>query len=509
MGRKIVILGCGAVGKATLYYLTKFIKCSYKDVIILDMYKNEAEFPAVQRCLKKGARFVQFEILQNNVPEMLDKVLKVSKGDVVIEVTTRTPTLRIFAECRKRGIIFVSTDINRADEGSIDHLDKTQPFADSIYMYHVATDEMDMKTRHYANSKTTAVHESGMNPGLITTFVKRGLRDIAKYVLIHSNRKEYCVKLKALLRAEDYRGLCEYLQVHVIHCSEIDTQMPSVERLKEIKKKNILVNTWSVNGMVEEATEPCTISLGTHEKNVPLASKDISIDYVPHVGVFHKPGMKTFFRTYLPVDENPDGSLVFKEIKGFTLPHGETLSLQRYLTTDTYAPTMHYVYQMCPLTMAQLKGKTPEQLTKWTWDRRNWKVMNVYDDDIHGTDNVGATFLLGCNPITGEQKPWGWWSGSILNDQYTRNVLKDPYFGPTVIPVMAGILSGAAWALKNPNRGMVYPEAMDDRFIFRMAKKYLGRWYSRPITGCNIKGTRLTQLLVTKSTTKKTRVENM
>lgn len=506
MDRKIVILGCGAVGKAVLYYLPKFIRCDYKNVTILDVYQSEADFPAVQACIAKGATFLQYEVTTHNICTLMDKILKLSKGDVVIDVTTRTPTLRIFAECRKRGIIFCNTDINKVEEGSIEHLQKSQPFADCLYMYHVALEEMDSKTKHYPTSLVTAVNESGMNPGLISVFVKKGLRDIARYVIQHGSRARLSATLRTLLRKKDYRGLCEALDVHVIHCSEIDTQKPSQERLKEIQEKHILVNTWSVNGMVEEATEPCAISVGTHEKTVPLASSQASVDIVPHVGVIHKPGIHTYFRSYLPVACKEDGNIVFGEIKGVALPHGETFSLQKYLTTDTYAPTMHYVYKMNPLTMSLIKGKTPEQLTKWTWDHRHWKVMNVYEDGLKGTDNVGATFLLGTNPLTGAKGPWGWWSGSILDDEYTRTVLKDPYFSPTVIPVMAGILSGTAWALRNPTQGMVYPEAMDDRFIFEKVKKYLGRWYSGPITGVRIRGTRFKQLMVSKTGSQKTRV---
>jgi homospermidine synthase len=507
MDRNIVILGCGGVGKAVLYYLPKFIRCNYNHVTILDALKTTAEFPAVQACIAKGARFLHYEVTAQNIHTLFDKILKLSKGDIVIDVTTRTPTLRIFAECRKRGILFCNTDINKAEEGSIEHLQKSQPFADSLYMYHVALEEMDSKTRHYPTSSVTCVNESGMNPGLISVFVKKGLRDMARHVLRNGQRnKAYVATLRSLLRKEDYRGLCETLDVQVIHCSEIDTQKPSPERQREIKHKHILVNTWSVNGMVEEATEKCAISLGTHERTVPVAPSQASIDIVPHVGVIHKPGIHTYFRSYLPVGFKEDGSVVFGEIKGVALPHGETFSLQKYLTSDTYAPTMHYVYQMNPLTMSLIKGKTPEELTKWTWDPRHWKVMNVLEDGLKGTDNVGATFLLGTNPLTGTKGPWGWWAGSILDDHYTRTVLKDPYFGPTVIPVMAGILSGTAWAIRNPHRGMVYPEAMDDRFIFQKVKKYLGRWHSGPITGVRIRGTRFTQLMVSKTGSHKARV---
>lgn len=66
----------------------------------------------------------------------------------------------------------------------------------------------------------------------------------------------------------------------------------------------------------------------------------------------------------------------------------------------------------------------------------------------------------------------------MFNTNYTKNVLKDDYFGPTVIQVMAGLLSGLSWIIDNPEMGVLFAEEMDEGYIISKAKKYLGHIYS-------------------------------
>lgn len=125
-----------------------------------------------------------------------------------------------------------------------------------------------------------------------------------------------------------------------------------------------------------------------------------------------------------------------------------------------------------------------------------------HDDKIVGTDNVGALFIMDKNPYTGNIKtPFCYWSGSILNTKYTKNVLKDKYFGPTIIQVMAGILSAVSWMYKNKNKGLLFGEDLDDDYILKLAKPYLGTYYSGAVP-YNIKlpGTTLDKLIINDKT---------
>ena len=70
---------------------------------------------------------------------------------------------------------------------------------------------------------------------------------------------------------------------------------------------------------------------------------------------------------------------------------------------------------------------------------------------------------------------------------------------------MSGVLSGVVWMLKHKNRGLCFGEDIDDKFVIKMSKKYLGRYYSRPVIVSKedqLSGTTMDKLLVDKNAEK-------
>lgn len=483
---KVIILGCGSVGKCVLYYLTRFIKVSYKNVIIVDCNKKTCEFPSVQEALRKGSKFIHFTITSSNFGDFFENVLKIEKGDLVLDLTTRTPCFKFVIKCRQLQAHYLST----STEEDEDHMELRSHIQESIWIQHGILKDIAKKTEHYGPA--TSMIDFGANPGMISIFVKQGILDIAKYVLQH---KKDPVLAKAL-KSRNYSDIGKLLKIRTIHCSEIDTQVP------RNKVKHDYVNTWSCVGMIDEAVEVTELNIGTHEKTLPFPSKLIS--YVsPQAIIVNKPSKDIFFRSYLPKSIDPiTNDVTFTEIKGCCIHHSENMTLNHYLATDEWAPTMHYVYRMSPYVRKFNEKYTNKQLVAIADDPNRWKVLNVYDDAIEGYDNVGATFILEEDPITNAKKPWGWWTGSILGTDYTKNVLKDPYFGPTPMVVMAGLLSAASWILKNPNKGIAFAEELSTSFVLRKSKPFLGTYFSGPITGCKIAGYTLKDLVVSPSTPK-------
>ena len=494
--QKVIIMGCGGVGKCVLWYLDKLFKLKYSQVYVIDKDSKSKDFPAVEECIKKGAHFVHMKIEYKNIARIFDKVIGVKENDIVIDVTTRTATIKIFTECRKRQLFYFNTDTYTESDNEKLCTDLRKCLIDSsIYFMQMNMRDAELKTRRHGNK--TNVVECGMNPGLISIFVKQGILDIARWVLKEQKEKggskNVDKELQKLVTRRAYSELCQKLMIRVIHCSELDTQKSENER--ELLKKVTLANTWSCLGFIDEGCEPCEIVLGTHENVIPVKEENLT-QIVKQVAVLTKEGRKIKFKSYVPEYIKEDGTASFTEINGVCVHHGEGLTLNEYIATEDYSPTMHYVYNPSPAIENLIHTKSKEELYKLSMDTDKWKVMNMYEDKLVGTDNVGALFILEENPLTHEAKPWGWWSGSILSTDYTKNVLKDPYFGPTVIQVMAGLLSGLSWALKNPNEGMVTPEAMDTRFILNLVKKYLGVVYSGEVTGVNISGYDIDELMV-------------
>lgn len=412
--------------------------------------------------------------------------IKCNEGDLVLDLTTRTDCNALFRVARRLQLHYVNTSIEQAD---VEDLSTVDP----IWMQHAKVREVAQRTKHYGDA--TSCIEMGMNPGLISIFVKQGIIDIAKYVLKHKESRtkadrEMAKCLREYVRGRDYRRIGELLQLNTIHCSEIDTQT------YEAGRQRAFLNTWSCLGLVDEAFENAEVSMGTHERGLPFKKKDIT-EIVPGLVTIAKPSSRTVFRSYLPKSyDHETKAIEFTEIKGPAIHHGEVVSLNRFLATDTWVPTMHYVYQMSPQTKKAINKLSEKELVDISNNTRKWKVLNMHDDHLQGTDNVGATFILSSNPITGENKPWAYWCGTILDTKYTTKVLKDPYFGPTTIQVIAGVLSAAKYALKYPNKDVLFPEDIPETFVLKHAKRYLGHIYSGPITGCKVRGASMKDLFV-------------
>jgi homospermidine synthase len=477
--QKIVFFGCGAVAKCCIHYFESFFEFNYDQITIVEKEKKNFTFPTVKTAVSKGAKVLHHTIRAKTLTHLFDNILKLQKYDLVIDLTTNTSTYRIFKECRLRGFLYINTSIE--DEKGLKYNNKCAA-DNSILLQHINLQNIVDKTPDTDN--VTTIIEFGMNPGLISVFVKQGLVNLARMVLKQKNDEV----LQKHYRERNHKKIAEYLKVRAIHCSEIDTQVP-----KKLPK-NKFVNTWSCVGLITEGVEPAEIQIGTHENVLPF-KKNMVDELIPQLVVTKTPGAEIQFKSVVPLEVKKDGSIEFTHIIGRCIHHGEGISLNRYLGSFKYSPTMHYVYKLNPITDKQLNKTSNQRLIELSKNSSQWKVLDMYDNHLRGYDNVGALFILENNPFNDSKQPYCFWTGSILDDKYTRKVLKDEYFGPTIIQVMAGILSGVHWMLKNKNKGLVFGEDLDDNYIMRCAKKYLGVFYSGPTGGLTVDGTKLVDLI--------------
>ena len=485
--QKVVFFGCGAVAKCCVYYLNHFIKCNPSQVTIIDKDKSTQDFPTVKQSIKRGVRFIHLTIDRNNLEDLIDNTLKLSKYDLIIDLSTNTSTYTILKECRIRGILYINTSIEDDDDAL--NSDNVCPANSGIFLQHLNLQSIAEKTRDYGN--VTSLIEFGMNPGLISVFVKSGIMKLTKDVIKYRKQRGIPVNKNMIKyhKEQDHRKLAEMLDIQVIHCSEIDTQLPK-------KPSDKFINTWSCVGLITEGVEPAEIQVGTHENRLPFAKSSVK-QILPQLLITKQSGKDIRFESIAPLSIKRDNSVQFTKFEGRCVHHGEGISLNRYLGSFKYAPTMHYVYKLNPITEKLLDTTPNEELIQISKDSRKWKVLNAYEDKIEGYDNVGALFMLSKNPFTGDKKPYYYWTGSICHTDYVKNVLNDVYFGPTTVQVMAGILSGAKWILKNKNKGLCFGEDINDQFIIKHAKKYLGLYYSGPVTDkISLRGHTLDKLIV-------------
>lgn len=440
--KKFVFLGCGAVAKAVLYYFTDLIDVNFNNVTIIDEIENTHKVPALEEIFKKGAKFMHMRLEDEKLEELF-KSLEVRPNDVVVDLTTNTNSYKIIEVIRKLSLHYINTSL----EIDFHYQENSTLYDESLYKRAVVTNEINKNTPDPKNA--THVYQFGMNPGLISHFVLQGLLDISALALENKEDKE----LAEYVQKKEYAKIARHLGVEVIHCSEIDTQVS-----KNIRDKDVFVNTWSCIGLLEESLEPAQMGWGTHEKNLPKTGEIIG----KNAAAYRVPAYLTAHQSYLP-DE---------PIIGRVIPHGEACSLPEFLALPGYCPTVHYVYKLCPQTNAQFARMSEEELKRVT----KWRVMDPQTDDLEGEDRVGALLILNKNPITGENKNWTYWSGSILGQGTSK------FFGPTIVQVAAGTITAIRYTLEFPDKGPIYPEDLPVEYVMKFAKPYLGTVYSGPMS---------------------------
>ncbi len=299
--------------------------------------------------------------------------------------------------------------------------------------------EAALALRRQTGQAPTAVINHGVNPGLVSHFVKRALRQLAQDAGLG--------ELEPSGQA-GWAGLARDLGVRAIHIAERDTQVAF-----RPKRPGEFVNTWSAEAFTGEACQPAELGWGTHERHFPP-------DGVCHAtgsGAaiwLRRPGAATRVRSWTPL-AGP--------YHGFLITHAESVSIADFLTLReegevVYRPTVHYAYHPCDdavLSLHELAG-------------RNWQPQTsnrlLMDDLVEGVDELGV-LLLG-------HARTAYWYGSRLSLEQARALA--PYNNATTLQTAAGVLAGVVWALNHPGRGIVEPDELDHEAVLAAAEPYLG-----------------------------------
>ena len=439
---KVLIIGYGAVAKCTLPILLKHVTMPYENITILDFEDKAKE---LEPWTVKGIRFFQRRI----TPEELDHVLSeyLSHGGLLIDLAWNIECCDIVKWCHDHEVLYVNSSVEVWD--SYGERFTASPYEKSLYHRQMRLREL---TKDWKNA-TTFVVDHGANPGLISHFAKQGLIDIANRMIADKIAENPDV-VKRLIKEQNFPELAMEMGVKVIHCSERDTQISN-----KAKQVDEFVGTWSIEGLREEGTAPAEIGWGTHEKKLP------ELAHVPPTGpknqiMLAQMGINTWVRSWIPQHE----------IVGMVIRHGEAFGISDRWTVwkdgkAIYRPTVHYAYMPCDATIASLHELRC----------RNYEMQSktrIMDDAaiISGADILGA--LLMGHPYN------SWWTGSILSIEESRKLA--PGQNATTIQVALGVITAIMWAIENPKEGFCLPDDLPHDFVLRIAKPYLGEFYSGP-----------------------------
>ncbi len=439
---KVLIIGYGAVAKCTLPILLNHITIPYEQITILDFEDKTKE---LQPWTEKGIRFFQRKI----TPETLDRILSeyLDPGGLVIDVAWNIDCGEILLWCHEHDVLYVNTSVEVWD--SYGERFCASPYEKSLYYRQMKL--LDL-TKDWENA-TTCVVDHGANPGLISHFAKQGLVDIARR-MIADGLAPHPEQIERYIREQRFGELAREVGVKVIHCSERDTQISHAP-----KQVDEFVGTWSIEGLREEGTAPAEIGWGTHEKEIPY------LGHLPPIGpknqiFLAQMGINTWVRSWIP----------HQEIVGMVIRHGEAFGISdRWTVWDkgkaVYRPTVHYAYMPCDATIASL-----HELRCNNYELQSrLRIMN--DTEIVSGEDILGALLMG--------HPYGaWWTGSILSIDEARRLA--PGQNATTIQVALGLVSAVMWMIEHPREGFCLPDDLPHDLVLRIAKPYLGHFYSGP-----------------------------
>ncbi len=422
----ILMIGCGCIGQAVIPVIGQHIDGIYERFTVLSADEGGRKIAE-----RHGIPFIHCNITPNNYKKFLAKYLK--PGDLLLNLSIDIFSLDLVKYCAEMGALYVDTSIEPwpgVFDNPMLELDERTNF--------IIRKKLTDLSAELGPDSPTAIVDHGANPGIVSHFVKKALMDLNKDI---RNREE---KPQTQL---EWAQLARDLNITTIQISERDTQAS-----KQPKRHGEFVNTWSIDGFVDELIQPAELSLGTAEMRIPRGAKEhlegSKTLYLP------RPGASTFARSWAPSIGGFQGMLV---------SHDEVFSIADYFSIKeddkfVYRPTVMFVYHPCDdalLSALELEG-------------RGWKLQpdcrRLSTDIVAGFDELGVL-------LAGHEKN-AYWYGSTLNIEDARSNV--PYANATTMQVTAGVMAAAIWAIRNPKRGLLEADALDYEECLEIAAPYLG-----------------------------------
>ena len=432
----IVILGFGTVARCVLPMLMGLAGVSADRYRVVDM---EDRREGLSEAMSSGLHFERHHVTRDSLDEVLSAVLK--HGDLLLNLSVAVDSIPVMDWCHRHGVLYVDTALEVWD----DEIGNAEIVVAERTEYHAHQRARRQAREGWRPDGPTAVVTHGANPGLVNHFAKAAMMDLARHT---------GVQRPAPSGRQDWARLARDLKIRAIHISERDTQI--AERPKEVDE---FVNTWSIEGFVEEAIMPCEFGWGTHEKTLPAGAchhGEGPCNAIFTAGL----AARTMLRSWVP-----EGG----QIAGYALPHAESVTLSDHFTlweegAPIYRPTVAFAYMPCDSAMASLH----EFMMRGASMPSRRRILA--GEIVSGMDELGV-LLLGDGPC-------GWWYGSQLDIHEARRLVAGS--NATAVQVAAGAVSAALWACRNPACGYCEPEDLPHEEILELALPWLGPIASVP-----------------------------
>ncbi len=425
--RRLLMLGFGCVGRGVLPLLLRHIAVAPAQIRILNAGDTGAGVAA-----HYGVAFADRPVTRENYRQILQAEL--APGDFLLNLSVNVGSLDLIAWCQEHGVLYLDACIEPWEGGYYDA--SLSPALRTNY----ALREAALALRGERAEAPTAVLTHGVNPGLVSHFVKQALLNLAADLLPDAEEPRDRI---------GWAALAQRLRIRAIHVAERDTQTSPLH-----KQRDEFVNTWSVEGFVGEGCQPAELGWGSHERHWPAGAHRHSFGCDSAIWL-ERPGAGTRVRSWTPL-EGP--------YLGFLVTHGESISIADYLTLREggqllYRPTVHYAYHPCDdavLSLHELAGRA--------WQLQSKRRQLAAEDIDAGMDELGVLLM-------GHPRGAYWYGSRLTNDQA---VVLAPHNNATSLQTAAGVLGGVVWAMNHSASGVLDPDDMDFREVMEVALPYLG-----------------------------------
>lgn len=453
--KKVLFLGYGAVAKCVWNYFDEFFIYKKQNIFIVDRTKDAFTGPKLKN-LKKEQKII-LNVNTNNFNELI-KQIRLGKQDIIIDLSTSTPTYYIIKQCFIQNIHYINTSIEDSEDQMLGtSINCQQQMIQSI------SDE-------FKKPKSTILTEFGQNPGLIQHYVLYALNEL-------NNKKND-------FRQSSLQKVIRDLKIGTILMSEIDHMKKTKYATNDPSK---IYNTWSVNGFFSESLDKTELVHGKKNKFIqptfPNIDKINSLLY-PDESVFFLTslGIKSTLNSICPI--LCENQIKLQNFRGKLIHHGEMFELARYF--GDYSPFMSYVYQTNTYLDESIQtfyknfpnSKQNDDLWMYVNQENTFHIFN--GPELSGDDSVGCTIFCGDKKIDKI-----YWCGSILSS--SDPIIKKEYT-PTIVQVAAGVLSGLSFILEHEPMGWVEATDLDTNYILEKSKPMLGKFLFMEIPTEQFKG---------------------
>ncbi|MCQ2794801.1 MAG: saccharopine dehydrogenase NADP-binding domain-containing protein [Bacilli bacterium] len=417
---KYYVLGLGLVGQSFLNILKDKGKFNPNTFYCVEEDKNK-----LNDFLKLGGKRANFKNIKIEQDNLLSVLNELKEGDYLFDFTTNVKSLTILEYCLNHNIHYLFT----ADSSWVN--DKSWI---SIHQHFLEYKKLREK---YGHKGVTSVIEFGMNPGLVSLFMKEAIKEIINkdnslYVRLFRN------KLKQLIKDNKYNLVAKKLKITLIEEIDIDNQKFSIER-----NLDTIYSPWNAKAFYYESISSPEIAYD-NVKNCLKHDAYYDIDIKDQYIALRASGIKYQEETVYSKGR----------ITANVICHEEIFSMREYLTYKKYRPTVIFLYHPSNLALTSVNDNFHNK-------HPNYKLLTK-KDYVSGGEEVGILI-----------------QGKRFKSRYFANYLDSKELNElaTIRQVSAGVYGAYQYIKNHPNEGFLFPEELNEE-VLACAKEYLKSFIS-------------------------------